>query len=153
MSFERAFSISLLFITFSMIADNEKAERKEAQRTRITVELNKVFVTFLSFKKGSLECQFYWKWRDYVSARCGKLNEWKKVPEIPHIYPIGYTSFNRHEVRLKGFAKIVFAENCVKCVTIWRAVDVTSGRKWTENRVKYSRSLSRGLRKFEVLRN
>lgn len=52
-------SSSLPFITFSMIADNEEAERKEAHRIHITVKLNEVFVTFLCFKKGSLECQFY----------------------------------------------------------------------------------------------
>lgn len=53
------FIFSLPFITFSMIADNEKAERKEAHRIHIAVKLNKVFVTFMCFKKGSLECQFF----------------------------------------------------------------------------------------------
>lgn len=40
------------FITFRMIADNEKAERKEAHRFHIAVKLNKVFVTFMCFKNG-----------------------------------------------------------------------------------------------------
>lgn len=54
------FYISPPFITFRMIADNEKAERKEAHRIHIVMKLSKVFVTFMCFKKwGSLECQFF----------------------------------------------------------------------------------------------